>query len=158
MVRPIASRAVHIILILSPSSIPYILIIAWLGGQYGEIFSFWGWQYWPDRREGQYITWELNISPYCPTQGTAIIYYMTFNGAMATDFVYLNPFEFEEWSTQSVASYKRGYGNNEHVATAWLLSVELKCWFLAQLVSSTLLSQRAWATAWLTLTYSNLAN
>ena len=46
--------------------------------------------------------------------------------------------EFEEWSTQSVASYKQGYGNNEHVATAWLLSVELKCWFLAQLVSSTL--------------------
>ena len=41
----------------------------------------------------------------------------------------------------SVASYyKQGYGNNEHVATAWLLSVELKCWFLAQLVSSTLLN------------------
>ena len=38
----------------------------------------------------------------------------------------------------SVASYKQGYGNNEYVATAWLLSVELKCWFLAQLVSSTL--------------------
>ena len=33
----------------------------------------------------------------------------------------------------SVASYKQGYGNNEHVATAWLLSVELKCWFLAYL-------------------------
>ena len=37
-------------------------------------YSVRGWQYWPDHREGQYITRELNISPYCPTQGTAIIY------------------------------------------------------------------------------------
>ena len=65
-------------------------------------YSVRGWQYWPDRREGQYISRELNISPYCPTQGTAIIYiyYMTLNGsAMATDFDYLHFFksiEFEE--------------------------------------------------------------
>ena len=37
-------------------------------------YSVRGWQYWPDRREGQYRTRELNISPYCPTLGTAIIY------------------------------------------------------------------------------------
>ena len=58
---------------------------------------------------------------------------------MATDFVYLhfflNPLSLKN---EVHASYKQGYGNNEHVATAWLLSVELKCWFLAQLVSSTL--------------------
>ena len=53
-------------------------------------YSVRGWQYWPDRREGQYITRELNISPYCPTQGTAIIYLN--GGAMATDFVYLHFF------------------------------------------------------------------
>ena len=27
-------------------------------------YSVRGWQYWPDRREGQYRTRELNISPY----------------------------------------------------------------------------------------------
>ena len=32
-----------------------------------------GWQYWPDQREGQYRTQELNIFPYCPTKGSAII-------------------------------------------------------------------------------------
>ena len=37
-------------------------------------YSVRGWQYWPDRREGQYIARELNISPYCPTQGSAVIY------------------------------------------------------------------------------------
>ena len=31
-------------------------------------YSVRGWQYWPDRREGQYRTRELNISPYCTTQ------------------------------------------------------------------------------------------
>ena len=36
-------------------------------------YSVRGWQYWPDRREGQYISQELNISPYCPTQGSAVI-------------------------------------------------------------------------------------
>ena len=65
---------------------------------------------------------------------------MTLNGsAMATDFVYLHFFTVNPLSSKnevhSVASYK-----HEHVATAWLLSVELKCWFLAQLVSSTLTS------------------
>ena len=40
-----------------------------MGGKY----SVRGWQYWPDRREGQYISRELNISPYCPTQGSAVI-------------------------------------------------------------------------------------
>ena len=36
-------------------------------------YSAQGWQYWPDRREGQYRTRELNIFPYCPTQGSTII-------------------------------------------------------------------------------------
>ena len=36
-------------------------------------YSVQGWQYWPDRREGQYRSRELNISPYCLTLGTAII-------------------------------------------------------------------------------------
>ena len=36
-------------------------------------YSARGWQYWPDRREGQYRTRELNIFPYCPTLGSAII-------------------------------------------------------------------------------------
>ena len=38
-----------------------------------EKYSARGWQYWPDLREGQYRTRELNISPYYPTQGSAII-------------------------------------------------------------------------------------
>ena len=51
--------------------------------------------------------------------------------------------------------YKQGYGNNEHVATAWLLSVELKCWFLAQLVElgAVLVNSRI---ALLSLTYGVL--
>ena len=36
-------------------------------------YSARGWQYWPDRREGQYRTRELNIYPYCLTLGSAII-------------------------------------------------------------------------------------
>ena len=36
-------------------------------------YSARGWQYWPDRREGQFRTRELNIFPYCPTQESAII-------------------------------------------------------------------------------------
>ena len=30
-------------------------------------YSARGWQYWPDHREGQYRTRELNIFLYCPT-------------------------------------------------------------------------------------------
>ena len=41
----------------------YILLHDWEGNT-GE-YSARGWQYWPDRREGQY---ELNIHLYCPTQ------------------------------------------------------------------------------------------
>ena len=36
-------------------------------------YSARGWQYWPDRREGQYRTRKLNISTYCPTKNSAII-------------------------------------------------------------------------------------
>ena len=36
-------------------------------------YSVRGWKYWPDRREGQYRTRELNISPYFLTKGSAII-------------------------------------------------------------------------------------
>ena len=60
-------------------------------------YSVRGWQYWPDRREGQYITRELNISPYCPTQGTAIIYLLyDFETAVPWQqilfiFIFLNP-------------------------------------------------------------------
>ena len=45
---------------------------------------------------------------------------------MATDFVCLHFFksiEFEELSTQSVASYKQGYGNNE-LACTYSMAVE----------------------------------
>ena len=43
---------------------------------------------------------------------------------MATDFIFFNPLSSKN-EVHKVASYKQGYGNNEHVATAWLLSVEL---------------------------------
>ena len=35
-------------------------------GSTGE-YSFWGWQYWPNRREDQYRSQESNILLYCPT-------------------------------------------------------------------------------------------
>ena len=38
-----------------------------------EKYSAREWQYWPYQREGQYTTRELNISPYCPTKGSATI-------------------------------------------------------------------------------------
>ena len=41
----------------------YILLHDWEGNT--EEYSVRGWQYWPDR---QYITRELNIPLYCPTQ------------------------------------------------------------------------------------------
>ena len=59
--------------IIAHSSIEYYILLHDWAGNMGK-YSVRGWQYWPDRREGQYITRELNISPYCPTQGTAIIY------------------------------------------------------------------------------------
>ena len=49
----------------------YILLHDWEGNT-GE-YSVRGWQYCPDRREGQYITRELNIPLYCPTQRNAIM-------------------------------------------------------------------------------------
>ena len=49
----------------------YILLHDWEGNM-GKYSARW-WQYWPDRREGQYRTRELNIFPYCPTLGSAII-------------------------------------------------------------------------------------
>ena len=36
-------------------------------------YSVRGWQYWPERSEGQYRSRELNIPPYCPTQRSAVI-------------------------------------------------------------------------------------
>ena len=36
-------------------------------------YSVRGWQYWPERSEGQYRSQELNIPPYCPTQRSAVI-------------------------------------------------------------------------------------
>ena len=36
-------------------------------------YSVRGWQYWPERSEGQYRSRELNISPYCPTLRNAVI-------------------------------------------------------------------------------------
>ena len=44
----------------------WIIIIYWVDNT-GE-YSVRGWQYWPDCREGQYITRELNTPFYCPTQ------------------------------------------------------------------------------------------
>ena len=43
-----------------------LLLHDWEGNT-GE-YSVRGWQYWFDRREGQYINRELNIPLYCPTQ------------------------------------------------------------------------------------------
>jgi len=43
----------------------YILLHEWEGST-GE-YSVQGWQYWPDRREGQYKSWEPNILLYCLT-------------------------------------------------------------------------------------------
>jgi len=43
----------------------YILLHEWEGGT-GE-YLVRGWQYWPDRREGQYRSRESNILLYCPT-------------------------------------------------------------------------------------------
>ena len=45
--------------------ITYILLHKWEGST-GE-YSVRGWQYWPDRREGQYTSREPNILLYCPT-------------------------------------------------------------------------------------------
>ena len=36
-------------------------------------YSVRGWQYWPERSEGQYRSRELNIFPYCPTLRNAVI-------------------------------------------------------------------------------------
>ena len=49
----------------------YILLHDWEGNT-GE-YSVRGWQYWPERSEGQYRSRELNIPPYCPTQRSAVI-------------------------------------------------------------------------------------
>ena len=49
----------------------YILLHDWEGNT-GEL-SVRGWQYWPERSEGQYRSRELNIPPYCPTQRSAVI-------------------------------------------------------------------------------------
>ena len=49
------------------SFILHIILLHDWEGNTGE-YSVRGWQYWPDRREGQYITRELNIPLYCPTQ------------------------------------------------------------------------------------------
>ena len=49
----------------------YILLHDWEGNT-GE-YSVQGWQYWPERSEGQYRSRELNIPPYCPTQRSAVI-------------------------------------------------------------------------------------
>ena len=49
----------------------HILLHDWEGNT-GE-YSVRGWQYWPERSEGQYRSRELNIPPYCPTQRSAVI-------------------------------------------------------------------------------------
>ena len=49
----------------------YILLDDWEGNM-GK-YSVQGWQYWPERSEGQYRSRELNISPYCPTLRNAVI-------------------------------------------------------------------------------------
>ena len=49
----------------------YILLHDWEGNT-GE-YSVQGWQYWPERSEGQYGRQELNIPPYCPTLRSAVI-------------------------------------------------------------------------------------
>ena len=49
----------------------YILLHDWEGNT-GE-YSVRGWQYWPERSEGQYRSRELNIPPYCLTQRSAVI-------------------------------------------------------------------------------------
>ena len=49
-----------------------ILLHDWEGNT-GE-YSVRGWQYWPDRKEGQYITRELNIPLYSPTQKEDLLY------------------------------------------------------------------------------------
>ena len=108
----------------------YILLHDWAGNMGGKKYSVQGWQYWPGGTIHNPRTEYFPILRNCNN-------YMTLNGsAMATDFVYLHFFTVNPLSSKnevhSVASYKQGYGNNEHVATAWLLSVELKCWFLAQ--------------------------
>ena len=48
------------------------ILLHYREGNMGK-YSVQGWQYWPDRREGQYRARELNISPYCPTKSSAII-------------------------------------------------------------------------------------
>ena len=48
-----------------------ILLHDWEGNT-GE-YSVRGWQYWPERSEGQYRSRGLNIPPYCPTQRSAVI-------------------------------------------------------------------------------------
>ena len=54
-----------------PACIKYILLHDWEGNT-GE-YSVRGWQYWPERSEGQYRSRELNIPPHCPTQRSAVI-------------------------------------------------------------------------------------
>ena len=49
----------------------YILLHDWEGNT--REYSVRGWQYWPERSEGQYRSRELNIPPYCPTQRSAVI-------------------------------------------------------------------------------------
>ena len=48
-----------------------ILLHDWEGNT--EEYSVRGWQYWPERSEGQYRSRELNIPPYCPTQRSAVL-------------------------------------------------------------------------------------
>jgi len=42
--------------------LPYIF--AQVEGSTGE-YSIQGWWYWPEQKEGQYRSWELNILQYC---------------------------------------------------------------------------------------------
>ena len=48
------------------------ILLHYREGNMGK-YSAQEWQYWPDRRKGQYRARELNISPYCPTKGSVII-------------------------------------------------------------------------------------
>ena len=67
--RPVS--CLHYYFILTVNQYIYILLHDWEGNM-GE-YSVRGWQYWPERSEGQYRSRELNILPYCPTQRSAVI-------------------------------------------------------------------------------------
>ena len=59
----------------APASVLFFFGSGYFGGSKYILLHDWegntvrGWQYWPDRRE---VSRELNISPYCPTQGSAV--------------------------------------------------------------------------------------